>query len=605
MKFNLQRFGGKGGTTIQSTYEPTQYELELQQLEVAFTRDVLVPHATYLAGTAKNLLQSAQNGVDSITTTIYGDWQAGINRINAAFEAMQAGTQYLVDGLETLEGGLNDLNEANELWRDDLGNFKSPHKIKSQFNSPKEIIVGNYENYIDNYKKISDLTNRKLEKTENYLPSAYFELAENIDGISGYWNNSTVPSGINDDMVFNLSNISAENYKDLDKLKPLLESALALNPDLDDFKNGLSGLSTLGSFYNNLDSLIPEYNENYQYARYADTVHSNFNDLIDGKLSDTWKSNMKDAVKTTLENTIGEVMNDLSARGVIESSMATQAVYDIERNASDEVAKMYLQNIQTTGQLVENRWQVKEQSLNDQKLILNELLGYYLQGKQLEFQALLHKIENINSTAMSLAQIFTQQFNNSEGAFNQQTGADNQKYSALLTGLNTQAQLYEQSFTNKLNALNSQFEILNKAYATESDTVEKTFQATKAVADTDWTHRITALEYMLKLFQARLQAIGTWDGTWESIIRAAAQPIALSSAATEAVQNPALRMWNASTGLNQSATGVLVAISNQGTRTQTTSQSGNFLGGLLSAGMSAFAGGFGMSMGKNALIQNN
>ena len=37
MIFDLQRFGGKGGTTIQSTYEPTQYELELQKLEVDYT----------------------------------------------------------------------------------------------------------------------------------------------------------------------------------------------------------------------------------------------------------------------------------------------------------------------------------------------------------------------------------------------------------------------------------------------------------------------------------------------------------------------------------------------------------------------------------------
>ena len=48
MIFDLQRFGGKGGTTIQSTYEPTAFELRLQELEVELTEQVLVPSAKNL-----------------------------------------------------------------------------------------------------------------------------------------------------------------------------------------------------------------------------------------------------------------------------------------------------------------------------------------------------------------------------------------------------------------------------------------------------------------------------------------------------------------------------------------------------------------------------
>ena len=407
MFFDLQRFGGKGGTTIQSTYEPTQYELELQQLEVAFTRDILVPHATYLAGTAKSALQSSQGVIDTISTNIYADWQDGLSRINTALEALQSGATYLTQGLDTLEGGIEEVERYNDDWRNQLGGFSNFNRIKNAFNDAKNIVTNEYENYIELIEDEQSNTSKNLKTLPDQLTFAYEDLETKAEDISGYNPKASIPSGLSNSMLYNLNNVSVENYKDLDKLKPLIESALAINPDLDDFRNGLDGINTLGSYYNNLDSLIPEYNENYQYARYNDTVHSNFNDLIDGKLSDTWKTNMKDAIKTTLENTIGEVMTDLSNRGVIESSMTTQAIYDIERNAADEVAKMYLQNIQTVGELVQNRWNVKEQSLNDQKLVWNELLGLYFQGKQLELQALLHKIENINNTGMSLAQIFT------------------------------------------------------------------------------------------------------------------------------------------------------------------------------------------------------
>ena len=105
------------------------------------------------------------------------------------------------------------------------------------------------------------------------------------------------------------------------------------------------------------------------------------------------------------------------------------------------------------------------------------------------------------------------------------------------------------------------------------------------------------------MYQLKLQTVGTLNNTWEGVLANSGRKIALSAAAQEALQQPAMRLWNASTGLNQSATGVLVALSNQGTRTQTQSSSGNFLGGVLSAGLTAFAGGWGMGIGGAAFGQ--
>ena len=580
MFFDLQRFGGKGGTTIQSTYEPTIFELTLQRLEVELTEEVLIPSAKKLGQTAYDSFESANVNVQDITNNIHNFWEISQRQIDVAFDGLTNSQEYLANSIATLDSMLDDIPVANAAWDRRMSELSD-----------------NYEFYIDDQNDNASFANKQIKELPDKLSINYDDLENNLDDISGFFENGTVPSGVVSKMTYNLSNISTENYKDLDELKPTLESALEV--EFEDALDGIDNLTTLGSFYNNLDSLIPEYNNNYHYAIYGEkasldsdkkivawipdpTAVTNFNELLKGKLPEQWKTNMKEAIKTTLENTIGEVVNDLSSRGVINSSVATQALYDIERNASDEVAKQYLQNIQSVGGLVQNRWQVKEQSLNDQKLVLNELWGYMAQAFGLKLQAKAHDAENKRAVALALAQIFTQQFSNSSNAFTQQTGIATQKNSAFINTTKTQAQLYGELLDNQ-----------NKA----SVNAMNWYQIAKSIADTEWAHNLSNLEQLTRMYQLRLQTVGTWNNTWESVLANSGRKIALSAAAQEALQQPAMRLWNASTGLNQSATGVLVALSNQGTRTQTQSSSGNFLGGVLSAGLTAFTGGWGVAAG--------
>ena len=580
MFFDLQRFGGKGGTTIQSTYEPTIFELTLQRLEVELTEEVLIPSAKKLGQTAYDSFESANVNVQDITNNIHKFWEISQRQIDVAFDGLTNSQEYLANSIATLDSMLDDIPVANATWDRRMSELSD-----------------NYEFYIDDQNDNASFANKQIKELPDKLSINYDDLENNLDDISGFFENGTVPSGVVSKMTYNLSNISTENYKDLDELKPTLESALEV--EFEDALDGIDNLTTLGSFYNNLDSLIPEYNNNYHYAIYGEkasldsdkkvvgwiadpTAVTNFNELLKGKLPEQWKTNMKEAIKTTLRNTLGEAVNDLANRGVINSSIATQTLYDIERNASDEVARQYLQNIQTEGGLVQNRWQVKEQSLNDQKLVLNELWGYMAQAFGLKLQAKAHDAENKRAVALALAQIFTQQFSNSSNAFTQQTGIATQKNSAFINTTNSQAQLYGELLDNQ-----------NKA----SVNAMNWYQIAKSIADTEWGHNLSSLEQLTRMYQLRLQTVGTWNNTWEGVLANSSRKILLSTAAQEALQQPAIRLWNASTGLNQSATGVLVALSNQGTRTQTQSSSGNFLGGVLSAGLTAFTGGWGVAAG--------
>ena len=116
--------------------------------------------------------------------------------------------------------------------------------------------------------------------------------------------------------------------------------------------------------------------------------------------------------------------------------------------------------------------------------------------------------------------------------------------------------------------------------------------------DKQWMHRIEKMTAIFNRVPAEVQGYGIVLNMREIQESLLPKALAMSAAAQEAAQQPALRLWNASTGLNQAATGALVAMSNQGTRTQTTTQSsGGFLGGVFSSGLASFAGGFGVATG--------
>ena len=123
------------------------------------------------------------------------------------------------------------------------------------------------------------------------------------------------------------------------------------------------------------------------------------------------------------------------------------------------------------------------------------------------------------------------------------------------------------------------------------------YRLAKEVSDTARANELSAVDFNYRTNSLKANWAHTSAQIYDMLIRNATAPISATAAAQEAAQQPALRLWNASTGLNQAATGVLVAISNQGTRTQTTHSDSNFLGGLFGGVASGFAGGWGNAVG--------
>ena len=86
-------------------------------------------------------------------------------------------------------------------------------------------------------------------------------------------------------------------------------------------------------------------------AAAAQQANATLGQLQNGILPSQYQTNMQNAIRSTLQNTMGTQLNSLGNRGVLNSSVTTSAMNDISKNAADTVAQQYQNNIQTVGGL--------------------------------------------------------------------------------------------------------------------------------------------------------------------------------------------------------------------------------------------------------------
>lgn len=83
--------------------------------------------------------------------------------------------------------------------------------------------------------------------------------------------------------------------------------------------------------------------------------------LINGELPQAYQDNMAASVQSGVQNSVGNMINGLGGRGVLNSSVTQKGMNDIEKNVSDTMAQQYNNNIATLsglyGQQVSNATQ--------------------------------------------------------------------------------------------------------------------------------------------------------------------------------------------------------------------------------------------------------
>lgn len=74
-------------------------------------------------------------------------------------------------------------------------------------------------------------------------------------------------------------------------------------------------------------------------------------DLQQGIVPSSYSKNFQNAISNDLKGTVGNVMNDLANRGVVNSSVTNAAIDDIQENVADASAQNYNNAISTQSQL--------------------------------------------------------------------------------------------------------------------------------------------------------------------------------------------------------------------------------------------------------------
>lgn len=268
--------------------------------------------------------------------------------------------------------------------------------------------------------------------------------------------------------------------------------------------------------------------------------------LIHGILPESYEENMADAIRTSVENTLGAGVNSLAARGVMDSSIAHGVMNDISRNASDTTSQNFLNNIRTINELIANQDSKELGMLSASAGIYDAQYRNKADALGRAFTIYNAETGNSNNALSQQAGIAQQKLGNSNNVLGQNASIEQQMFANTITGTEKNAALYAQKLAASMNAINSKANLANQ-----------------------WLQGVLGTE---------AQIAATCNGILGNTSRA----IATAAAAQEAAQSPALSLWQTSLGLNASNAGALAAAAGSGKTTSTmTTSGGGFLSGLL------------------------
>lgn len=138
--------------------------------------------------------------------------------------------------------------------------------------------------------------------------------------------------------------------------------------------------STLSGLANQAKNLGDTTAQNYgnlasSYTQAADKANASLGELANGNIPSAYQQNMEKSIQSALNNTMGKTISSLGNRGVLNSSVTNTAINDIEKNASDAVAKQYQQNINQASQLGQQQYNNSTETTNNLGNIIGKQQG--------------------------------------------------------------------------------------------------------------------------------------------------------------------------------------------------------------------------------------
>jgi len=92
-------------------------------------------------------------------------------------------------------------------------------------------------------------------------------------------------------------------------------------------------------------------NLNNQAQNQIANAQRGYQALANGQLPSAYTQNMANAIRSGVNSTYGQLLNNSAKRGVLNSSVTTQGLNDISKNVSDTMAKQFNNNINQLGNI--------------------------------------------------------------------------------------------------------------------------------------------------------------------------------------------------------------------------------------------------------------
>lgn len=240
--FDLQLFGGgKGGNTTVQSYQPSQYELQLQKATADYA-DAVSPNALWLNNVARDVLQDslgtvqvdydslnrqAQEQINQYMYDMYnstGDNSGQLGATNNQLAALQGQIPGVTNEYVGQTNGLisSNANAANAT-NDTLGDISGAYGVNAnQANAQLDNLIGKSEGALDKYADVRDslirgeipdpYTQNMTDAISGAVKQTMGNMLNNY-GNRGIINSSITQQGIND-IEKNASDTVAQRYLD-------------------------------------------------------------------------------------------------------------------------------------------------------------------------------------------------------------------------------------------------------------------------------------------------------------------------------------------------------------------------------------------------------
>lgn len=225
--------------------------------------------------------------------------------------------------------------------------------------------------------------------------------------------------------LMNLANGQIQNSQVTPDYNSLLQSALSGTQQAGQTVSGLipqvaggvmDANNANNGYIGGIGNAMQTYQEGNKYldSDYQKAMADNagiMSGLLSGDLPSAYAQNRQKALQSDLDATMGSTLSSLADRGIINSSVAGQAMNDISKNAANSLASSYTNDMNTAAGLANNSYNNQLNGLNGRAGLLSGLYSGELSGIGQQAGLTGNNVSNILNGAQAAGSLAGQQAN--------------------------------------------------------------------------------------------------------------------------------------------------------------------------------------------------